>query len=206
MDEQKRVLIECNRLLAACFCEPEKVLFIEENLCPNLATLLTSIDSESSKFAEAMQQELLETSEVDLKVDHAALFIGPFQLNAPPYGSVYLEKEGQVMGVSTLRVAQFYEETGIQVSEKEPADHIAIELEFMSYLFRCEVDAIHQEKKEDQQKFQDLQRVFFKDFLNPWIPIFCQKIEKHANSQFYRNLAFILNRVAKKTEGIVSLS
>ncbi len=70
----------------------------------------------------------------ELQRDYARLFIGPFELLAPPYGSIYLENEERVCGDSTADVIARYRQEGLRIALKEPADHLAIELEFMYLL------------------------------------------------------------------------
>ena len=41
-----------------------------------------------------------------LKVDYTRLFLGPYLLLAPPYGSLYLENTRTVMGDSTMDAKQ----------------------------------------------------------------------------------------------------
>ena len=90
------------KLLAACFYEPEKQLFLEENLCQNLAQLLQHSTPEGAEAAEQMLLSLQQYNQQELSVDHAALFVGPFELIAAPYGSVWREKQRLVMGDSTM--------------------------------------------------------------------------------------------------------
>lgn len=193
---------EVFRLLSACFYEPEKQLFLDENLCLNLSALLKPINLMMSEDALNMQNALIEIEEKILQVDHAALFIGPFELAAPPYGSIYLEDGNQVIGESTIQVQRIYDEVNLRVDLKEPADHIAIELEFMSYLFGMELNAIQNDKKKEQIRLRSLQKSFFLDYMNPWIPELCQKIETNAETDFYKLHASILRRFSYEMNGV----
>ncbi len=74
------------RLLSACFYEPDRNLFLEEDLCGNLAKLLEKECPEAALAAENMAQSLRDSVQLDLAVEHAALFVGPFELPSPPYG------------------------------------------------------------------------------------------------------------------------
>lgn len=53
------------------------------------------------------------------------LFIGPWALPAPPWGSVWLDKESVLFGDSTLALREWMRATGIALSEQrsEPEDH-----------------------------------------------------------------------------------
>lgn len=64
------------------------------------------------------------------------LFIGPEELLAAPYETVYLSGERVLMRETTMAVRRAYEDAGMQVSAKnvEPDDHFAYECAFMAHL------------------------------------------------------------------------
>lgn len=202
MNQNLQLVGDSFRLLSACFYEPEKQLFLDENLCLNLSDLLKPLDSLASEDSQKMQNSLRELDEQTLKIDHASLFIGPFELSAPPYGSVYLEDENQVMGTTTIQINQIYEAENLKINQKEPADHIAIELEFMSYLFGLEINAIQKSDKDEQSRLQSLQKRFFQEYLNPWIPDLCQKVEMNAETDFYKLLASVLRQFVNELSNL----
>ena len=179
----------CFRLLSACFYEPEKDLFREQSVCENLNRLLSSFSSEAAAHAQRMAEEMVRQEQQQLALDHSALFIGPFELIAPPYGSVYLEKKREVMGETTLEVIRFYQDAGLQVEEREPADHIAIELEFMAYLHNRETAALRNGSTEEADRYTHLRRNFFSTCLNPWVAEFCRTVRAGTNNGFYLALA-----------------
>ena len=63
-----------------------------------------------------------------LNDDYQALFIGPNALPAPPWGSVYLDKEAVIFGSSLLELRNFMRQHGIslQLAQKEPEDHFGL--------------------------------------------------------------------------------
>ncbi len=63
-------------------------------------------------------------------------FLFLFCMLAPPYGSVYLERERTVMGESTLDVVRRYRQEGLDISADfhDAPDHITAELEFVHFL------------------------------------------------------------------------
>lgn len=184
---------DCFRLLAACFCEPEKELFIEQQVCENLATLLENFSSEAADHARKMSSSLAGLEETVLAVDYSALFLGPFELQAPPYGSVYLEKKREVMGKTTMEALRLYQQAGLQVEEKEPADHIAIELEFMAFIHGREASALQSGAIEEGSRNKDLRQEFFTGYLRPWIADFRTAIRRGSENPFYVSLADCLD-------------
>jgi TorA maturation chaperone TorD len=182
----------CFKLLAACFCEPDKEMFEEENLCGNLAMLLKPLSPGAATAAETMKISLQYTAQERLSLDYAALFIGPFELIAAPYGSVYLEQNRRIMGDSTIDTQRFYQDAGLALEMKEPADHIAIELEFMYYLCSKEAGALSEGAESEAARFRTLQVEFFEKMMG-WVPQFCELIRAGAVTQYYKSLATCLD-------------
>lgn len=176
---------DCFRLLAACFCQPERELFIEEDVCPNLVSLLQPLSPEAGKAARAMAEALEHLDQERLSVDHAALFLGPFELAAAPFGSVYLEQGRRLMGDSTMAVRRCYEEAGLAVEIAEAPDHVALELEFMYYLLSCQATALAACREREAADFELRQQEFFLRFLHPWMDDFCRAIRSGTANPFY---------------------
>lgn len=182
---------DCYRLLAACFYPPDKTLLMEEDCIGRLSSLLGDVCPEAERFALSMAESLLQTPEEELAVEFAKLFVGPFELRAPPYGSVYLDEGRRLMGDSTLQVIEFYRDAGLVLDEefKELPDHIAAELEFLYYLIHQEVEALEHAELERASHFMRQQALFTDRFLGPWIPTFCGQIKEHTDSAYYSALA-----------------
>jgi TorA maturation chaperone TorD len=123
-----------------------------------------------------------------LKTDYAQLFVGPFKLLAPPYGSFYLE-DGRIMGESTIDVRNWYEKEGLDVVIKDAPDHIAMELEFMYYLIARQTQATNKGNLQDIQLYQQKQKSFLYVHLARWLPEFAEKVQKNAQTEFYKKLA-----------------
>ena len=178
----------CFKLFAACFHEPDKSLFREERVHENLTHLLGALTVSATESVERLNAFFVDTRQDILSVDHAALFIGPFGLIAPPYGSVYLEKNYQVQGESTVAAEKYYLSNNLVLDVKEPADHIAVELEFMSHLSAGEAEAVHRGDRDEALRLHGVQGEFLLTFM-AWIPQFCERIRKGAQTEYYRSLA-----------------
>ncbi|MBT3227267.1 MAG: molecular chaperone TorD family protein, partial [Deltaproteobacteria bacterium] len=165
---------DCYKLLAACFCEPEKELFQEEAVLENLEELLEEVCPTAVKFTQTMKDFFDQTEPEELAVEYAALFVGPFELKAPPYASVYLENQRKVMGDSTMETLRLYQEAGLKHDVKEPADHISIELEFLYYLISSELEAELQEDQKESLFLIAHQKKFLNQYLGKWIHPFCE--------------------------------
>ncbi|GAB4545487.1 MAG: hypothetical protein Kow0063_39580 [Anaerolineae bacterium] len=132
-----------------------------------------------------------ETEIEQLRIDYARLFVGPFELLAPPYGSVYLEGKRRVMGDSTIDARSRYQEAGLDISHdvKEAPDHIAIELEFMYYLIFKEIESFENADFESAMGYLGKQQAFLEEHLGAWATEFADSVEKNAGTDFYQNLA-----------------
>lgn len=182
----------CFKLLAACLYEPDKKMFGEERVIEKLQELFSSMGPAFKEVIQQLPDAFENSSEEQLKVDYAALFVGPFELLAPPYGSIYLEKGGRVHGESTVAVRKHYEQAGLSIDIQEPADHIAVELEFMYYLAIQEAQAVSSGNNKEGQKLQGMQEQFMQQFMG-WVPELCERMEKHALTAYYKLLARCLS-------------
>lgn len=188
---QESVRGDCYRLLAACFYYPRKEEYTQENLFNNLTDALKRVFPPATVFSENMGEAFSLYSDEELLVDFSQLFVGPYELKAPPYGSVYLDKGRKVMGDSTMEVMEMYREAGLAISDdfKELPDHIAAELEFMYYLIFKEIEALENSDIAGAIAFINRQKLFLDRFLKRWIQPFCNKMREGASSEFYRALA-----------------
>jgi TorA maturation chaperone TorD len=179
------------KLLAACFYLPRKQLCLEEGIFKNLVALSKEVCPEAAPIFVRLEQAFSSSDEEELLIEYASLFVGPYELKAPPYGSIYLNGERKVMGDSTLQVIKLYEEAGLVMDKdfKELPDHIAVELEFMYYLIYKEMEALEKSEKEKTLAFRETRSHFFNRFLRPWVPSFCEKIKQSTDHPFYLSLA-----------------
>ncbi len=190
--EKENRRYNCYRLLSACYCLPSED-FYKESLMDDLIASLEGNYYEARDFAEAMKSSLENYTSKDLLIDYSKLFIGPFKLIAPPYGSVYLDEGRRVMGDSTIDVVRRYAKAGVMLDEhqKDMPDHISVELEFMSYLIYKELEAL----KDGDSKISvavsilEDQEDFLKKHLGAWVPEFTKSMKEGIENSFYQNLA-----------------
>lgn len=182
---------DCYRFLSACFCEPQKNLFREEHLLNNLTMNLQQTSPGAAVFSALMEENIRQYSDEELAVEYAKLFLGPFEIKAPPYGSLYLDGERRVMGDSTMDVIRFYEGAGLSGSKdcRDLPDHIAVELEFMSYLIYKEIEALEKSDFKTALNMVSKLEQFLDRFLGSWIVPFCEKIKESTDNGFYAALA-----------------
>jgi TorA maturation chaperone TorD len=177
------------KLLAECYSPPgEKTGEQVKQLSRHLKTACPPAAEAAGRMEAAWKAgEGLEA----FSIDHARLFVGPFALLTPPYGSVYLEGERRLMGDSTLAAGECYTEAGLEVSAdfNGTPDHIAVELEFMHFLVVKELEALAGGNPDRAQNFSQKQRAFLERHLAAWVPDFSRSVEEQAQTQFYQGLA-----------------
>ncbi|SJZ92628.1 chaperone TorD involved in molybdoenzyme TorA maturation [Trichlorobacter thiogenes] len=178
------------RLLAACFYPPTEQLR-EEQSCDILADLLDQCCPAAAAHANQAAAYLKSSTDEQLLVEYSRLFLGPFKLVAPPYGSVWLDQSKTVMGASTARVAAFYQKYGLQLADDFPElpDHIAVELEFLSYLAFKQREAATAGDSAGAAAYIQAQQDFLTTFLLPWLTPFCAAISDDGEAPFYAAIA-----------------
>jgi TorA maturation chaperone TorD len=129
-----------------------------------------------------------------LEPAYTSLFINRLGgVPAPPYGSIYLDADGQVMGPSSLRVMQSYQNAGLHVDSPEPPDFLATELEFLYFLADREAAGPDEEAARSRT-------VFFNELLLPWITPFCQRLTAANPHSFYDWAATLLLAFCRQEE------
>lgn len=179
----------CFKLLSECYFLPSPDLLHQVR---ELKNHLALVSHEAMRHVSHMKEELENLEDLDsLRTDYARLFVGPYDLFAPPYGSVYLEGERKVMGISTNEVRAAYREAGLDVSEDfhDLPDHISAELEFMYYLVFKEIERSLSSDLQGTMAYLTRQRAFLRSYLGPWVTQFTEDVEQQAVSNFYRHLA-----------------
>ncbi len=119
-----------------------------------------------------------ELSASELHLDFNRLFIGPYRLPAPPWGSVYLDSENVIFGNETLELREWMRKNGLVLNlpEKEPEDHFGLILLMLSF-------AVQQGIADDQ--IDEL----LSHHLLSWAPRFLELFAQGAESDFYAGLA-----------------
>jgi TorA maturation chaperone TorD len=174
-----------------------------------LEAALGRIGSDAVETAASLKRFYFDHSApCSLEVDYAGLFVGPFIVVAPPYGSVYLEDKRQLMGDSTIDVRRHYLGLGLDLSPdfKEAPDHICAELEFMHVLISQGVQAIGAGDYDQLAEIVGHQQVFLEKHLAAWIPAFTAKLIDHARTDYYRCLGELSRQfIAEEMDAISDL-
>ncbi|MCT8344455.1 molecular chaperone [Photorhabdus kleinii] len=123
------------RIIGACFYYSPK----SEQVRP-LIPLLIDIDKlfpwSNNRTIENLTKKLSSFSVESLQYDYSILFEGQGVMPAPPWGSVYLDRENSLSGESTLAYREFLTKQNIAMSSKqrEPEDQFGLMLLALVYI------------------------------------------------------------------------
>ncbi len=136
-------------------------------------------DLSESPFADLIKN-YENTSAQMLYSDYQSLFEGCDNMPAPPWGSVYLDREKVIFGDSTLRLRSFLEQNQIEADTgmREPEDQFGLSLFAAAHLI-------------EKQQSLDAAAVLFTEHLLPWAFHYLDCVIKHAQTDVYKTLAEI---------------
>ena len=177
----------------------------------SLAFLYPQISLQVNKFAspQVLPTDLAEAfaklrstlqvlSPAELEAQYVRVFGHTLSPECPPYETEYGGGSGEAaIFQRTQRLADivgFYRAWGLEISEqaKERPDHIAIELEFMSYLAFKEAYAAGWDEEDRASLCRQAQQKFLKEHLGWWVLPFTRLLERcssEAGADFYEKLA-----------------
>ena len=136
----------------------------------------------------------------DLAVEYTRLFIGPGP-HISPHESVNIETghalEASFWGTQTVTVKKFIEATGLQYADAftDMPDHISVEFEFMQTLAAKEEEAWANGDAEYATNLLAIERRFFDEHLDRWVPRFCDRVIAEASLDFYRAMAELTKQI-----------
>ncbi len=123
--------------------------------------------------------------------DHFRLFRGPAAVAAPPWASVHLSPEKLLFEDETFAVREAYARHGLAAPllNREPDDHIALELEFCATLLSRSLDADEASDADAAAALRTAHDEFVRDHLLSFAPSFFALVRERAATRFYRGVA-----------------
>ena len=146
---------------------------INDQLFDSLESLLDSLDRSDELTAFRDWRRRSSDPLDELRIEYTRLFINAVpHVTVPPYASVYLDGSGILQGPTTERTRDFYRAHGYDLaSESEPADHLALELDFLAAL-TGEGQVVAEE-------------VFLRTLFRPWFTRFKERCMQEVRHPFY---------------------
>ena len=112
----------------------------------------------------------------DVVKEFRRLFVGPNPMPAPPWGSVYTDKESVLFGESTLALRAWLRDIGLSmtVSDSAPEDHIGIMLGMLPWISENRPERLEE---------------YLSCHVLTWAPHFLEKLEADTEHGFFKGLA-----------------
>jgi len=162
-----------------------------------LAAACLLLTAHSSWFDRAHHDpEPAEGSLLTLTASHRRLFGHTARGVVPPYETEYgteaLFQQPQEMG----DLMGFYRAFGLTLNptEHERADHISCELEFLTFLALKEAYALEHRDVPMLEQTREATRLFLRDHLARFVPVFTKKLAREARGGFYNALADLCHK------------
>lgn len=140
--------------------------------------------------AEGLRLLADSTEDADaVRRDHNLLFVGPGPLAAAPYESVQRGEERLLFDEQTLEVRAWYARYGLAAPRlnREPDDHVGLELEFLARLAQLALD-----RPEDAARVTIDLGDFLAGHVAAWVPGLADLVVTRAETGFHRGVARLL--------------
>lgn len=157
----------------------------------NLAETPELTASVNTLIDKLNQLQTREGAQLELSADFCEAFLGSDKSSALPYASLYLDKSGLLNAKPAQDMRELL--TKYNIAQKaefnEPADHIAIELDFLGNLI---VMTNQQSSEEDFELYMTAQQNFINEQLLSWTPRFSQICKERDEFGFYAAVTHFL--------------
>lgn len=169
----------------------------KETFSPEFIEVLSDGNKDLFRFFENLKSQNPSDVEQREKYAYLATFnlLNPTgKVPAPPWESVYVTRDQTLFGDPVFQIRNQLEQFGLQYIDKnkEPEDHIAIELEFMCYLCKYTWEAMTSGNKEGYAKGIYTQYWLHKEHFSRWLDSFTNNILSSDTSDLYKGLATLL--------------
>jgi len=160
------------------------------NLKGSLTAEFTDLEKPYVSPAQVKEALLLE-----MEKDYTRMFFSSKPRLVYLFESVH--KEGKLLQDSTFEIARLYYDAGLNLVDdfKLPPDHIAVEFEFMAYLYFNEIEAVKQGNRENEDYARKLQKDALEKHLITFGQAFAEKVTMHARTTFYKSMAKVANLI-----------
>lgn len=165
------------RILGSFFYRPPTDP-INKDVLPYFTELTTCFSWHDVNKAQELTTALSQFESDNLSYDFSILFEGQGSMPAPPWGSVYQDKENGLLGTSTLNYREFLRRQHIELAlnNREPEDQFGLMLFAGVFIL--------------EQGHRPALREFLENHLLPWAPRYLTRVkEATLENGFYPLLA-----------------
>lgn len=172
--------------------EPTKEMMNAVSSEESLQTI-TLFESEDSDAAKELGRVLASCRELDdeclsrMRDEYTRLFIGPEDLIAAPWESVYTTKERALFQESTLAVRNWYKKYHYLPAgyPRIPDDHISLMMHFLELTTGKAITLLEEERLEECKNMLEGQKIFEKNHLLNWVGTYAEEMQRSAMKEFY---------------------
>ncbi|PMH44959.1 molecular chaperone TorD [Vibrio sp. 10N.286.49.B3] len=152
-----------------------------EQLAPSVEAFTSALNKLQSR----------EDAQLELAADFCDLFLKSDKNAALPYASMYIGKKGLLNDVPAQEMEALLAKHNVMVNRdlNEPADHIAIELDFLGHLI---IQSNSLTTDDEMNAALELQAEYINLHLSTWVPLFAQKCSEFDQFGFYASAAELL--------------
>ena len=142
-----------------------------------------------------------------LRTDYNNLFVGPHKVLAPPWESVYFSSDRQMFQKETLDVRMWYARFGLEIVNlnREPDDHLGLELEFIAHLLKQSLDALDRNDGAESERLHAALREFMIAHPLRWATKCCDAIVDKAQTDFYRGTALLISGALRELVAVLDI-
>ena len=179
------VCANLSHLLSRATSSPLEMCDDQPGMLQAVVTHLPSPQSTlAARLADAWADAMSDREALALA--YTRLFLGPFEILAPPYASFYLEPDQRIMGQVSQQVASAYADAGLKPGKgpREAPDHVALEWEFIHFL-------THRYITTGEARWLDQRKNFIHSHVVQWLPSLAQAMKRASVHPFYDALAVL---------------
>jgi putative dimethyl sulfoxide reductase chaperone len=133
-----------------------------------------------------------------LETDYIRLFVSALGgVKAPLYQSHYSSPDGQLMKEPAIVMRDRLIQAGLSLVDRpgEPADHLAIEIEYLFYLWESALNGSTWTLEEEARRFIEID-------LLPWLEIFSLRLDDDSGAEFYSAAAHMLLSILNRLRSV----
>jgi TorA maturation chaperone TorD len=170
--------------------------------------------SDDPSYKETLRTALEEMARLDgcpraelekLRSEYTRLFLGPTDLEAPPWESIYTSTQRTLFQESTLEVRNAYRAQGFLPAEypRVADDHLALECAFMAQLGERIKNSYCEGSSEKIRAALEASQQFLTKHLLVWMPDYAIDVAKATEVAFYPIMAKLAKEYMEIDSGVI---
>lgn len=195
MTEKEMALARADvyRLLSTAFAYPEKEAFEAlQELAADVEESISYLPFDIKEEYQAFRTDIANADIESLKPEFTEMFLT--RMFCPPSETVYGKNSFNTPNILG-DISGYYKAFGFKLADRAEVpshDHVAVELEFMSFLELKIACALEEENAENVEICLDAKKGFLAEHIGRWIWVFGQNLLDRANEEYYKGLGQLI--------------